>query len=60
VENSFGILKKNFKELLLKTNLHILFLPYVVIYCCIIYNMILDGKNLDMEALMVHLDMEFF
>jgi carbonic anhydrase len=22
--------------------------------------MILDGKNLDMEALMVHLDMEFF
>jgi len=60
VDNSFGILKKNFKELFLKTNLHILFLPYVVLYCCIFYNIILDGKNLDMEALKVQLDMDFF
>jgi hypothetical protein len=29
VENAFGILKKTFKELLLKNNLHITFLPNV-------------------------------
>lgn len=61
VENSFGILRMSFRELLLKTNLHVLFLPNVVLYCCILYNMIeqvLDGKDLDIETLMVQLDME--
>ncbi len=61
VENSFGILKMNFQELFLKTNLHVLFLPDVVICCCILYNMIeqiLDGKDLDIETLMVQRNME--
>ncbi len=51
---------KKLQKTTLKTNLHILFLPNVVICYCIIYNMILDGKNLDMEALMVQLDIESF
>jgi hypothetical protein len=37
IENSFCILKKT---LLLKTNLHVLFLLDVVVCCCIPYNMI--------------------
>jgi hypothetical protein len=60
VENSFGILKKSFRTLFLKIDLYILFLPNIIICCCIFYNMILDGKNLDMEAFMVQLDMEIF
>lgn len=32
VENAFGILKKTFRELLLKSNLHITFLPNVNIF----------------------------
>ncbi len=43
VENSFNILKKTFRKLLLKTNLHVFFLPNVVVCCCILHNMILDG-----------------
>jgi len=63
VENSFGILRMSFRELLLKTNLHVLFLLDVVICCCILYNMIkqvLDEKDLDIETLMVQLNMENF
>lgn len=53
VDNLFGILKKSFKELLLKTNLHLILLTNVVVHYFIIYNMILDGKELDIETLMV-------
>lgn len=53
VDNLFCILKKNFKELLLKTNLYLILLTNVVVYCFIIYNMILDGKELDIESLKV-------
>ncbi len=62
--NSFGILRMNFRELLLKTNLRVLFLPDVVFCCYILYNMIeqiLDGKDLDIETLMVQFEYgEFF
>jgi len=53
VENSFGILKKSFRKLLLKSHLNILFLPNVVVCCYIFYNMILDGKDQDIEILMI-------
>jgi hypothetical protein len=61
MKNSFGILKMSFRELLLKTNLHVLLLLNVLFCCCILYNMIeqiLDGKDLDIETLMVQLDKE--
>jgi hypothetical protein len=50
IENSFGILKKTFRKLLLKTNLHVVFILDVVVCCCILYNMIIDGKDFDMDA----------
>jgi hypothetical protein len=58
VENAFGMLKKMFKELLLKSNLHILFMLDVVNYCCMLYNLILDGRNVDVKFLMLQLDQE--
>jgi hypothetical protein len=52
VENVFGILKKTFKELLLKNNPHIIFLLDVVT-CCMLYNFILDGWDVNVNALML-------
>jgi hypothetical protein len=63
MENSFGILRMSFRKLLFKTNLHVLFLPNVILCCCILYNMIeqvLDRKDLDIETLMVELDITNF
>jgi hypothetical protein len=42
-----GILKKKFKKLLFKNNLHILFLPDVITYYLMLYNLILDGRDVD-------------
>jgi hypothetical protein len=44
VEFFFEILKKMFKELLLKTNLHIVFLFDVVMCCCMVHISFWMGK----------------
>jgi len=51
------ILKKGFRKLFLKTNLHILFVPNVVV-CCFFCNMIIDGKDFDLQILMIQLNLE--
>ncbi len=51
MENVFGILKKTFRKLMVKNNLYTFFLPNVV-KCCLLYNMILDGRDVDVNALM--------
>jgi hypothetical protein len=51
VENAFGILKKTFKKLLLKNNLHIIFILDVVT-CCMLYNFILDRWDVNVNVLM--------
>jgi len=56
VENAFEILKKTFKELLVKSNLHTLFLPDVVTCCFLLYYMILDEKDVDVNVLMQQLE----
>ncbi len=53
VENVFGTLKKTFKKLLFKRNLHIFFIPNVVSCYCLLYDYILDGKDVDVDALML-------
>jgi len=52
VENSFDILKKRFRICFLKTNVHVLFLLDVVVCYCIFYNMILGGKDFDIDTLL--------
>jgi hypothetical protein len=52
VKNAFGMLKKTFKILLLKSNLHILFI-LIVVSCCLLYNLILKGRDVDVDALML-------
>jgi hypothetical protein len=56
LENNFDILKKTFKELLIKSNLHVLFFPNVVVCHCMLHNMILNGKDIDIDKLMFHLE----
>jgi len=41
VENTFGILKHTFRELLLKSNLYLAFLPDVILACAILHNILL-------------------
>ena len=41
VENAFGILKQSFRELLDVTDLHVTFVPDVVIACCLLHNVLL-------------------
>jgi len=60
MKNSFFIFKKSFIKLLLKNNLYILFLPDVVICYYILYNMILDGEEFDIETLMAQLSQPHF
>jgi hypothetical protein len=47
VENGFNILKKTFSELMMKLNLNVLLLPDVG--CCILHNMILNGKDANID-----------
>jgi hypothetical protein len=47
-----------FLKLLVKINLHVLFLLDMVICCCILYDMILNNKDLNMDAFMLQLELE--
>jgi hypothetical protein len=58
IENCFGILKKTFQNLIIKSNLHELFLPNVMIYCCMLHTMIMNGKDMDIDELMQQLEVE--
>lgn len=56
VENNFDILKKTFQELFIKSNLNVLFFFNVVVCCCMFHNMTLNGKDIDIDKLMFHLE----
>ncbi len=45
-----------FRELMIKSNLHVNFLLDVVIYCYILHNMILSGKDTNIDELMFQLE----
>jgi len=52
VKNNFDISKKTFKELFIKSNLNVLFFLNVVIYSHMLHNIILNGKDIDIDELM--------
>jgi hypothetical protein len=58
VENNFGILKKTFRKLMIKSNLDVQFLSNVIICCYMLHNMILNGKNAKIDELMLQLEVE--
>jgi hypothetical protein len=52
VENAFGILKQTFRELLVKSDLHVVFLPDVITCCAILHNVLLGQSHDEVEHLM--------
>jgi hypothetical protein len=59
MENSFGNLNQMFWELLFKTSLNYYFLPDIVIICCyMLRNLIMNGKDEDIETFMAQLEFE--
>jgi len=52
VENTFGILKHSFCELGKKFELHVTFLPNVVVACCYLHNLLLGQEMHEVECLL--------
>jgi hypothetical protein len=52
VENTFGILKQRFQELLVKSDLVVLFLLDVITCCAILHNILLGQSHEEVENLM--------
>lgn len=49
VENAFGILKQSFRELMEKSDLHVTFLPDVILCCAILHNILLRQSHEEVE-----------
>ena len=45
VQNAFGILKQTFRELLVKSDLHVTFLPDVILCCALLHNVLLEQSR---------------
>jgi len=58
VENAFGILKQSFRELLNKSELHVTFIPDVILYCAILHNVLLRQSHEEVEELLEVLRIE--
>lgn len=58
VENAFGILKQSFRELLVKSDLHVTFLPDVIVNCAILHNIMLRQSHEEIEEFLQVLQME--
>jgi len=52
VENAFEILKHTFRELLLKSDLHLGFLPDIILCCAILHNILLGQDPAQVENLL--------
>jgi hypothetical protein len=52
VENAFGLMKENWREMLNKSTLDVAFVPDVVHACCILQNLTMQKDSLDIDALL--------
>ncbi len=43
---------------MIKIKLNVLFILYVIVYCCILHTMILNGKGANIDELMCQLQVE--
>jgi hypothetical protein len=58
VENAFGLLKENWREMGKKTNLHITIVPDIFYCCCILHNLTIRQGLMDVEEIMRRIAME--
>jgi hypothetical protein len=52
VENAFGLLKESWQILLNRCDLHVKIIPDVFVCCCILYNLLLQQEEVDVEERM--------
>jgi hypothetical protein len=52
VENTFGILKQTFQELLVKSELQVAFLPDVIMYCALLHNVLFRQSHEEVQQLL--------
>jgi hypothetical protein len=50
VENAFGIFKTTWRELLVKSELNVVYMPDVITACAILHNNLRKQANEDLEA----------
>ena len=58
VENAFGLLKENWREMGKRTDLNITIVPDVFYCCCILHNMTIKQGSVDVEELMRRIRVE--
>ena len=58
IENAFGILKQTFRELLVKSELEVSFMPDVILCCAILHNVLFGQAHEDVDHLLQMLRME--
>jgi hypothetical protein len=58
VENAFGLLKENWREMGKKTDLHITIVPDVFYYCCVLHNLTIRRGFVNIEELMHRIVLE--
>jgi hypothetical protein len=58
VENAFGLMKMNWREMLGKTLLHVEIVPDVVYACCILHNLTIRRGGMEFEELMRRMSQE--
>jgi hypothetical protein len=58
VENAFGLLKENWREMGRKTDLNVTIVPNVFKYCCILHNLTIQQGTVNIEELMCRITVE--
>jgi hypothetical protein len=58
VENAFGLMKMNWREMLGKTALHVEIVPDVLYACCILHNLTIRKGGMEVEEMMRRLAQE--
>jgi hypothetical protein len=58
IENTFGILKQSFHELLVKIDLYVTFVLNIASCCAILHNIIMDQTDLDVAYFLEVLESE--
>ena len=58
VENAFAQLKGSWRILMKKSNMYYTMVPDIFVFCCMLHNIILDGKDIDVEQLMQRVRLE--
>jgi hypothetical protein len=58
VENTFGLMKVNWREMLVKTDLQVHIVPVIFYACCILHNLTIKCGGMPLEELLRRITLE--